>query len=599
MARGRRRSAARKMTEAAKAPFTIQCVWMPTSENPEGWDLGGDCWRRGDETAFATECRLWSAAERYCFNRLVEGRVRDGVQGVKPEVQRLFGVNSRYANDAWEKAQAIILSQQELIPIEIEDTQSKLDKSLKKQRADEAKERRLRSQDRTDEADRVASGIAGRSQRVRKLETKLDEYRAHQENGTIPTVVFGGKKLWRDRTRGKVSAEQWRAARRGRLWSQGDRSKDGNPNIKIASVEDGFNMSVAISHLVDKGKVAPTVSGALWVPEKYRHLLVSWLASGDPYSVEIIRDSATLRVHVSGPGATPVDEPDKSRGVLGCDINPDGLAFYNLDAAGNRQRFPKDFSLPVPPNVGKYPGDFQVGVGNGTIWLKAPDWTYARAERRDYLIGVAWKLACDAAAQLGKPLALEGLGFAKDHDTNRVFNRMSSNFPYAAMLEAAARRAAKTGVGVVTVNPAMTSAQGRWKYMTQEGLSVHQASAKTIGRRALGKTEKFDPSTRARIAQLRHSLTEAAQAYQQRAENAPTEGTRSKASGIAKRLVGSLSEERLSAYNARRNPPWRTWAKRSPWGSLVEVQRYRWSRVAAAGTANMPVGVSNRSVALR
>lgn len=591
----KRKSPKAKLAAVAEAPVTIQCIWRPASEDPDAYKPEGDCWHRGTESALGTEMRLWGSAERYAFCRLQEGMGRNEL---KPRLQEIFGINSRYSDDAIVHATAIISSQRELVPIEIAETEAKLTKANKKQKADRAKVAKLAKAGNASEIRKVEAGMAGRSQRVLKLEKKLAEYQGHQANGTIPTVVFGGKKLWYEVTRGRANRDEWRAARRGRLYSRGDATKAGNPHIRVGLDGlggGGFTMSVALSHLAGakqdgNGPVmrgAPRIAGELWVPEKYRGLLAQWVASGEAYSVELMRDGDLLRAHITGPtGMEPV-KPDLSRGVLSFDTNPDGLAFHNLDAEGNTERFPDGFVLPQPRNLAKYEGECHIGIGNGVIWIKVPDLAQGSAGRRDYLAGVVAKLACDAAIQLGKPLAFEGLGFAKDHDTNRSFNRMSSGFAYEKVLEAVVRRAIKVQVGWVVANPAFTSVIGRWKYQGAVGLSVHEAAAKVIGRRAMGHRERFDPTTRKRIGELRDYLIDAAQVAED--QSVPVEGARSKASGIAKRLTRALADERLVVANGY--PPWRqTWRKGSPWGALVECQRYRWSRAVAAGATTMPVG---------
>ena len=590
MAKGHKSPAA-KLVAVAAGPVTIPCVWRPVSEDPEDYDPGRDRWQRGDESALGTEMRLWGSAERFAFCRLQEGVVR---KDLKPRLQKVFGLNSRYCDDAIVHAKAIIDSQRELIPAEIEGTEAKLAKANKKQKADRAKAARLRKAGNVSDAVRAESAVAAREQRVVKLERKLAEYRDHQTNGTIPTVVFGGRKLWRKVCRGRATRDEWRGSRRGRLYARGDATKAGNPHMRVSLTNGALTISVALSHLVATKQApdipgptsAPRVEGDLWVPEKYRALLGAWVASGDAYSVELMRDGELLRAHVTGPSGRQPVKPDLARGVLAFDTNPDGLAFYNLDSRGNRERFPKGFCLPQPTNLAKYPGECHIGVGNGVLWIKVPDWTQGSTGRRDYLAGVVAKLACDAAVQIGKPLAFEGLGFAKDHDTNRSFNRMSAGFAYEKVLEAVVRRAVKVGVAWSVANPAFTSAMGRWRFQADEGLSVHQAAAKVIGRRALGHCERFDPTTRKRIDKLREGLAEAAAAADEK--STPTEGTRSRSSGIAKRLTKTLAEERLIAANGY--PPWRQrWRKGSPWGALVECQRYRWSRAVAAGTTTMPV----------
>jgi hypothetical protein len=59
----------------------------------------------------------------------LEGTPRDkaGVRG-----QELFGINSRYVDDAILKAEAMIKSQKELLTLEIDETQTKLNRAKRK-----------------------------------------------------------------------------------------------------------------------------------------------------------------------------------------------------------------------------------------------------------------------------------------------------------------------------------------------------------------------------------------------------------------------------------------------------------------------------------
>ncbi len=271
----KRKSPAAKLAAVAEGPVTIQCVWRPVSEDPEGYGPARDRWHRGNESALGTEMRLWGSAERFAFGSLQEGAVRNDL---KPRLQKVFGLNSRYCDDAIVHAKAIIDSQRELIPMEIEETKAKLDKSSKKQKADRAKAAKLGQSGNVLEAARTESAIAGRQQRVAKLERKLAEYTKHHQDGTIPTVVFGGRKLWRRVCRGQVTRDEWRAARRGRLYARGDVTKSANPHMRVSVTGCGFAMTVALSHLVatkqdhasQAPRSSPRVEGDLWVPEKYR-----------------------------------------------------------------------------------------------------------------------------------------------------------------------------------------------------------------------------------------------------------------------------------------------------------------------------------------
>src|SRR5579884_1670564 len=71
-------------------------------------------WSRGNEDPVQTEMRLFCACERWAFTRLFEGGSRDTV---KKDGQELFGLNSRYVDDARLKAQAVPDSQREVLEV--------------------------------------------------------------------------------------------------------------------------------------------------------------------------------------------------------------------------------------------------------------------------------------------------------------------------------------------------------------------------------------------------------------------------------------------------------------------------------------------------
>ncbi|NYE57028.1 putative transposase [Carboxydothermus ferrireducens DSM 11255] len=55
--------------------------------------------------------RKWNSCKRYAYNRLLEGKAR---KELKKELQSLFGLNSRYADDAILEANEILHSIKEL-----------------------------------------------------------------------------------------------------------------------------------------------------------------------------------------------------------------------------------------------------------------------------------------------------------------------------------------------------------------------------------------------------------------------------------------------------------------------------------------------------
>ena len=474
-------------------------------------------WTRGDENPLETEMRLFCACERWAFNRLLEGASRDKV---KKDGQELFGLNSRYVDDARLKAQALIDSQRELLELEIDETEAKLGRAGRKLGQTMKKLAEAEKKGAAPEAvEKLRLAVKGRNSRVASLEKKLAELKVHQEHGTIPTVVFGGKRLWKKVCKGRASVEEWRAARKSRLYTRGDETKGGNPNVKVRHVNGEFRMAVTISHLSEQIGVdalarpkmarAPRVEGRLWLPEKYRDLVRIWLAMRLPYAAELIgtpdgRHLVHLTFELAG-----APEPDFKNGCLALDINPDGVALCSLGKTGQPEPWPGDFEIPYPPNLGKYEGEFQViWHPNGFACVRIPDLEYARGFRRKYLIGVLAKAVVDAAKFLGKPIALEDLDFGKDRlDTNSRFNRMASNFPYAEVAEAVCRRAAKEKVGFRLVPPRHTSTIGYWKYTRRYAVPVHCAAALVVGRRAMGCPERITKELKELVARIKQTPT--------------------------------------------------------------------------------------------
>ena len=476
--------------------FTVQGEWFPETE-----------------TSLKAEMRLFCSCMRWVFNKLLEGKTRNEL---KKQAQVLFGLNSRYCDDAILQAQAIISSQKELLSAEIKTTERKLARAKKKLKHAEKK----LNKNQADE--KLGRLVNGRKLRVKKLTTKLAELSIHKENGTIPKIIFGGRSLWKKVCRGEVSNKEWRNARQNRLYARGDETKQGNPNIRIAYQDGNFYLAVGISHLVDSGMQAPRINGRLWIPHKYQVKIWDLLLSGNAYTIELIRKGGRYRAHITFEPETPKTIPNT--GYLGIDTNPDGVALANVNEHGNVIPWPEDFVVPYPKALHKHvlseaegsKGEFQViKHKNGFMYLKIPELPYSRSHRRTYLIGVLAKVVVDIAKSLSRvsneerklsersslslnrAIAVENLKFNKDRlDTNKRFNRMASNFPYEKMLTAIHSRAHKEGVAVTKVWPAHTSTIGYWKYQQKHGVTTHHAAAYVIARRALYIKERVTKELR-------------------------------------------------------------------------------------------------------
>jgi IS605 OrfB family transposase len=474
---------------------------------------------RGHEDPMATEMRLFSACMRWAFNRLLEGVSRDDI---KKAGQELFGLNSRYVDDARLRAGALLDSRKELLLLEIEETEAKLSRARRKLGLAMRKLTKAEKKGAAPgELEKLHLLVRGRQMRVASLEKKLAGLRACRENGAIPKVIFGGRKLWRRVCRGRAAREEWQAVRKNRLYCRGDETKGGNPNMKVTYRDGEFRLAVTISHLSEqagqdalgrpKMSRAPKVEGKLWLPEKHRDLMRVWLAMKLPYTVELRRTlEGRCLVHLSFDlGGMPVPKPDFSNGCIALDTNPDGMALCNISASGQPEPWPTDLKIPHPSNLGKYEGEFQIiTYPNGFTYIRIPDLQYARSYRRKYLIGVLAKVIVDVAKFLGKPIAMENLAFGKERlDMNSKFNRMASSFPYARMVEAVCRRAAKERVAFKLMPPQHTSTIAYWKYMNRFAVPVHCAAALVVGRRAMGYRERITQEIKQLLDQIKQNQT--------------------------------------------------------------------------------------------
>jgi predicted transposase len=67
-----------------------------------------------DEKAVLNLMRRFSAAMRFAYNRLLEGKTREELKRENGPLSALFGLNTRYADSAIEKARAVLDSAREL-----------------------------------------------------------------------------------------------------------------------------------------------------------------------------------------------------------------------------------------------------------------------------------------------------------------------------------------------------------------------------------------------------------------------------------------------------------------------------------------------------
>ncbi|MDD4679243.1 MAG: transposase, partial [Tissierellia bacterium] len=153
-------------------------------------------------------------AIRYSFKRLLEGQKKGDLE---KDVAFKYKLNIRQAKDAVESARQTIQSQKELLILNYNNYNKKvirIEKELKNEKLSDKKRNAL-------------------IKKLEKRKRKLEYYQKLIEANKIPPVTFGTKKMFLRRCKGLISNEEWKNCRNNRIFSRGDKTKKGNPNLRI------------------------------------------------------------------------------------------------------------------------------------------------------------------------------------------------------------------------------------------------------------------------------------------------------------------------------------------------------------------------------
>lgn len=178
-----------------------------------------------------------------------------------------------------------------------------------------------------------------------------------------------------------------------------------------------------------------------------------------------MRDNTGWRILLSVDSSAERTASSTALGAIGIDINADHLALAETDRFGNLVRTER-----IALNT----------------YGKTPDQTKA-------LIGDAAVAIAAAARAAGKPVVIEQLNFARKKAELEAAEpkqaRMLSSFACNKVVSAIKSACFRSGIEVISVNPAYTSVMGAVNYARRYGISVHQGAAHAIARRGLGLSE--------------------------------------------------------------------------------------------------------------
>ena len=399
---------------------------------------------------------VFSTALRYSFKRLLEGKK---INDLEKEVSRKYNLNIRQSKDAVENARQIIKSQQELLRINYENYDNKvkaIEKQLDNHKLSQKKRNALMS-------------------KLEKRHRKLNYYKTFIDTNTIPQVIFGTKKMFLKRCKGLISNEEWKSCRNNRYYSRGDKTKKGNPNLRVVVINSMSFLEISTLEKTPTNR-SIKIKVPIYLPQKlskktgkvnginYRELFLNHLQKDEAYQVEIIKKNGKYYCHITFEYPEVKTKFTNQEGIIGIDTNPDGFALTYID------------------NHGNYKGHW---------YLKQNELLYARSNRRTNLCGELVKEVLQIAKANNCGVAIEDLKFKDDKDVHSKFARIKHHFIYSELLEILEGACYREGIELIKVKPQYTSIIGLYKYCHQYGMTIHNGAAMVIGRRNYKFNEKI------------------------------------------------------------------------------------------------------------
>ena len=324
---------------------------------------------------------------------------------------------------------------------------------------------------------RLKSNISNLECRKHDLQGRLDRLKRERDAGIVH-ICFGGKEHFRKRreaaTKEDIQAwkDKWHKLRTRELVLVGRkdqiagnalarydvttqilryRAMDGSmvdiPNIRFSYGQESINAAVLAHDIMIRNKKLPAdqqVDG--WPPGP-----VTW-AIKDCGNAILVKCMIT-------PPENPHINHCYDTGCVAFDMNYDHLAVADVGAKGQLLK-------------------------HWVVHFKVSGRT---SGQRTNALSEALEQVFQYAASVKKPIAMEDIDKLDKCLLygNKKANRKVSEFAYAKMTQLAEYKGKKYKLEVRKVNPAYTSQIGKLKFMRQLGLSIHEAAAYAIGRRAM------------------------------------------------------------------------------------------------------------------
>jgi len=362
-----------------------------------------------DKERVLSTMRKFSSIVRFAYKRLMEGA---GRKELKKLLSRKYGINTRYSDDA------ILLSRQTLEScIEKEQNPKKL--------------------------------VFGSRELFEQLKKKH----------------LTGKR--RDELR-----QKWEERRYGILQSRGDKSKEGNLNLRIVNLNSQWHLRINLGN--GEYVWARVIRSAKRKTDKW----ISFISglehaekTGDwfPYTVRLKLRNGKIYAQFSKEEKFPEMTITKDNGVIGIDINayPFHLALVHTAKDGNLEKYER---------------------------ISLDKLLEGSSEKREYLSWQVVHQVVEIAKRERKAIVvenLEKLPKGRRGDGLPKLRQKLQKWVYKALLQKIEIVAKRNGIQVIKVNPAYTSIIGKLKYAPLYNIDKDTAGAYVIARRGLGFKERL------------------------------------------------------------------------------------------------------------
>lgn len=301
-----------------------------------------------------------------------------------------------------------------------------------------------------------------------------------RERGQSPSkVIFGGRGLFKKLKKKHLSGhrkeelkKKWREKRQGNLYSRGDKSKQGNLNLRFVWLEGDLHLRISVGNRewVWAKVIRPVKRerdkwiGFIWDLHQAEKT-GKWF----PYDVELKLRDGKIYAHVSIKESFPPATVTLKNGVTGIDVNacPFHLALTEVSPEGNLAGYER---------------------------ISLHEFINASRDKREYF---CWQVAhqiVSLALEKDRAIAMEDLEKLPKGRRGDGFPKLRQKlqrWAYRSILEKIEVLAKRYGIEMIKVSPAYTSVIGKLKYAPQYLVDKDIAGALVIGRRALGFEEKL------------------------------------------------------------------------------------------------------------